>query len=69
MTAEVLPIPVGARVAILVGVQVVGGPFIGQERGTVIRHREFWTGSPDYVVDMDNGDRLVFRPSLVVPAP
>jgi hypothetical protein len=49
------------------GLQAVGGPYVGQY-GTVVRHEEFWTGQPDYVVRTDKGEELVYRPYLITPA-
>jgi hypothetical protein len=67
VSAALLPIPVGERVGILRGLQAVGGPYVGQY-GTVVRHEEFWTGQPDYVVRTDKGEELVYRPYLITPA-
>jgi hypothetical protein len=61
-----LPIPVGARVGILTGVQT-DAPTVTYH-GTVQRHVEFWTGMPEYVVLVDGGGEFVYRPYLVVAA-
>ena len=62
-----LPIPVGTRVAILGMIQSVTGPAVTPYRGTVTRHVEYWTGIPEYVVKIDGGGELVYRPYLVTP--
>lgn len=57
----------GQYVGILVGLQAVGGPTVGQY-GTVIRAEEFWHGVTEYIVRHEDGTELVYRPYLLVDA-
>lgn len=51
---------IGTRVGILVGLQSVDGPQIGQY-GRIMRTEEYWKGQVDYVVRLDDsGEELVY---------
>lgn len=59
---------VGQRVGILVGLQAKGGPHVSQY-GTVVDVVETWADVLEYVVEADDGTRLLYMAYLLTDAP
>lgn len=58
---------VGQRVGILVGLQAKGGPHVSQY-GTVVAVVETWADVLEYVVEADDGTRLLYMAYLLTEA-